>query len=88
MNSAEIKQRITQKLNSLNTDQLALVDNLLSQLTVYLNKTPTTDAEQPDPLASLRNSDFIGCFSDDPNLASNSEAIAHQILSQSRDNQS
>lgn len=25
--------------------------------------------EEPDPLASLRNSNFIGCFSSDPDLA-------------------
>jgi hypothetical protein len=88
MNTAEIKQRITQKLNSLDIDQLALVDNLLNQLTSYLNKIATPKAsEQPDPLASLRNSDFIGCFSGDPDLATNSEEIAHQILSQTGDHQ-
>jgi hypothetical protein len=87
MNTAEIKQRITQKLNGLDIDQLALVDNLLNQLTSYLNKTDIQRSAQPDPLASLRNSDFIGCFSGDPDLATNSEEIAHQILSQTREHQ-
>jgi hypothetical protein len=87
MNTAEIKQRITQKLNGLDIDQLALVDNLLNQLTSYLNKTAIQQSAQPDPLASLRNSDFIGCFSGDPDLATNSEEIAHQILSQTREHQ-
>jgi hypothetical protein len=87
MNTAEIKQRITQKLNNLDIDQLTLVENLLNQLTAYLNKATGEEEEQPDPLASLRNSDFIGCFSGDPDLAKNSEEIAHQILSQAGDHQ-
>jgi hypothetical protein len=87
MNTTDIKQRITQKLNSLDIDQLALVDNLLNQLTSYLNKTATPKSAQPDPLASLRNSDFIGCFSGEPDLATNSEEIAHQILSQTGEHQ-
>jgi hypothetical protein len=86
MNTAEIKQRITQKLNELDADQLTLIDSLLNQITAHLYKTTPEDAEQPDPLASLRNSDFIGCFSGDPNLATDSEEIAHQILSRSGDN--
>jgi hypothetical protein len=87
MNTAEIKQRITQKLNNLDIDQLTLVDNLLNQLTTYLNKTTAKGIEQPDPLASLRNSNFVGCFAGDPDLATNSEEIAHQILSQTGDHQ-
>lgn len=87
MNTAEIKQRITQKLNNLDIDQLTLVENLLNQLTAYLNKATRQEEKQPDPLASLRNSDFIGCFSGDPDLATNSEEIAHQILSQTGDHQ-
>lgn len=86
MNTADIQQRITQKLNNLDIDQLTLVENLLDQLTAYLNKA-TRKEEDSDPLASLCNSDFIGCFSDDPDLATNSEEIAHQILSQTGNNQ-
>ncbi|MGQ9871960.1 hypothetical protein [Leptodesmis sp.] len=85
MDTAEIKQKITQKLNDLDIDQLTL--NLLNQLTAYLNKANRKEEKQPDPLASLRNSDFIGCFSGDPNLATNSEEIARQILSQTEDRQ-
>lgn len=87
MNTAEIKQRITQKLNNLDIDQLTLVENLLNQLTAYLNKATQKEEKQPDPLASLRNSDFIGCFSSDRDLATHSEEIAHQILSQAGDHQ-
>ncbi|OUC15163.1 MAG: hypothetical protein B0A82_08425 [Alkalinema sp. CACIAM 70d] len=84
MDATSIKQRITQKLNNLDIAQLTLVDNLLTQLTAYLNPTQST-TETADPLASLRNSDFIGCIADDPDLAANSEEIAHQILSQTQD---
>lgn len=87
MNTAEIRQRITQKLNNLDIDQLILVENLLNQLTAYLNKATKKEETQPDPLASLRNSNFIGCFSSDPDLATNSEEIAHQILTQAGDHQ-
>ncbi len=87
MDTAEIKQRITQKLNNLDIDQLTLVENLLNQLTAYLNKATRKEEKQSDPLASLRNSDFIGCFSSDPDLATNSEEIAHQVLSQTGDPQ-
>jgi hypothetical protein len=87
MNPAEIKQSITQKLSNLDIDQLTLVDNLLNQLTVYLGKAPRQDEQPADPLASLRNSDFIGCFSGDPDLATNSEAIAHQIFAKAGDHQ-
>jgi hypothetical protein len=33
-----------------------------------------------DPLAQLRNSDFIGCFEDDPDLAEKSEKITRDII--------
>lgn len=81
MTATELKQKIAQKLNSLDIEQLTLIDNLLSQLTSYLKKTTSPSETNHDPLASLRNSDFIGCFEDDPNLATNSEAIGHEILS-------
>ena len=84
MDATLIKQRITQKLNNLDITQLTLVDNLLTQLTVYLNP-PNSIVASLDPLASLRNSDFIGCIADDPDLAANSEELAHQILSQTQD---
>jgi hypothetical protein len=87
LNTTEIKQRITQKLNNLDIDQLTLVENLLNQLTAYLGRTTGKEEKQSDPLASLRNSDFIGCFSGDPDLATNSEEIGHQILTQSGDPQ-
>jgi len=38
-------------------------------------KTFENNDGDDDPLAELRNSDFIGCFSDDRNLAKNSEQL-------------
>ena len=48
------------------------------RITATLNNLTNND----DPLAKLRNSDFIGCIEYHPDLAEQSEAIAHQILSQ------
>jgi hypothetical protein len=87
MNTADIRQRITQKLNNLDFDQLTLVESFLNQFTAYLGKAFRREGKQPDPLANLRNSDFIGCFSDEPDLATNSEEIVHRILSQTGENQ-
>ncbi len=87
MESTEIKQRITKTLDNLNIEQLALVEKILTEITTYLktNKylenTSETSSNNDDPVAQLRNSDFIGCFSDDPDLSEKSENIAQEILS-------
>jgi hypothetical protein len=36
MNNLELKQKINQKLDQLNPEELTLVDNLLNQITSYL----------------------------------------------------
>ncbi|MFN9734946.1 MAG: hypothetical protein ACK544_13670 [Microcystis sp.] len=87
MNNIEIKQKINKKLDLLNTEELTLIDNLLNQITSFLKiKTPLDisskdNFENEDPLADLRNSDFIGCFSGEPDLAEKAEEIAQGILS-------
>jgi len=87
MNNIEIKQKINKKLDLLNTEELTLIDNLLNQITSFLKiKTPLDisskdNFENEDPLADLRNSDFIGCFSGEPDLAEKAAAIAQGILS-------
>ena len=87
MESTEIKQTITKSLDNLNLEQLALVEKILTEMTTdfktnkSLENTSETPSNNDDPLAQLRNSDFIGCFSDDPNLSENSENIAQRILS-------
>lgn len=74
MENADIKERINQTLDHLNSEQLALVERIFKKIT---SETPeNTD----DPLAQLRNSDFIGCFADEPDLAQKSEEIAQRIL--------
>jgi hypothetical protein len=86
MNNIEIKQKINEKLDLLNTEELTLIDNLLNQITSFLTTKKTLDIpakddlDNEDPLADLRNSDFIGCFSDEPDLAAKSEEIAQDIL--------
>jgi hypothetical protein len=88
MTNTEIKQRITANLNNLNTEELILVEKILTEITSYFQSNQITitldksHQNNDDPLAKLRNSDFIGCIEDEPNLAEKSEAIAHQILSQ------
>ena len=75
MNNIEIKQKINKKLDLLNPEELTLIDNLLNQITSFLKiKTPLDisskdNFENEDPLADLRNSDFLGCFSGEPDLA-------------------
>ncbi len=88
MQSTEIKQRITQKLDNLNPEQLVLVEKLLTEITAYfqtdksLEITESITENEDDPLAQLRNSDFLGCFDDEPDLAEKSEEIAQEIISQ------
>lgn len=87
MQSTEIKQRITQKLDNLNSEQLVLVEKLLTEITAYFQTDESLEikeaitANEDDPLAQLRNSDFIGCFEDEPYLAEKSEEIAQEIIS-------
>ena len=42
-------------------------------------------ALQPDPLAQLKQSKFIGCFSGDPDLASKSEERFQEIMNEKYD---
>ena len=71
MESTKIKQRITKTLDNLNLEPLALVEKLLTEINTYfktnksLENTSETPSNNDDPLAQLRNSDFIGCCSDD-----------------------
>ena len=87
MNNIESQQRINKKLALLNTEELTLIDNLFNQITSFLKiKTPLDisskdNFENEDPLADLRNSDFLGCFSGEPDLAEKAAEIAQGILS-------
>lgn len=88
MTNTTIKERITATLNNLTTEELTLVEKILTEITSYFQNNQNAKLSEKnqqnndDPLAKLRNSDFIGCIEDQPDLAEKSEAIAHQILSQ------
>lgn len=90
MNTIDIKQKITKTLDTLNDEQLSLVEKLLIKMTAYfqteqpLESSSDSRETTDDPLTKLRNSDSIGCFEDDPNLAEDSEKLAHEILSKGK----
>jgi len=82
MDTTDIKYRIAQTLENLSSEQLILVEKVLKEITDYFNpiKLPEVNETPSDPLAQLRNSDFIGCFEDEPDLAEKSEKIARDII--------
>lgn len=83
MNKLEIKERITANLENLTTEELRFIENLLNQFTSYLklkNAQDNLSNDNDDPLVELRNSDFIGCFSGEPDLAEKSEQIVRDII--------
>ncbi|MGI0483416.1 hypothetical protein ACN4EE_21870 [Geminocystis sp. CENA526] len=85
MNKLEIKKRITDNLDNLTIEDLTFIENLLSQLTSYLKtqkqQNNCSKNNEDDPLLELRNSDFIGCFSGETDLAEKSEQIVKDIIS-------
>lgn len=92
MNNPNIKQRITETLNQLSPEKLVLVEKAVQEIIANLpskqsGKISSQATHGNDILAELRNSDFIGCFSDDSDLAENSEKIAHKILSKNQSNE-
>jgi hypothetical protein len=60
MTKAEIKQRITEKLENLTAEELILIDDLLTNLNSYfqnqnrLNKIPPTETERKQLIKSLQ----------------------------------
>ena len=80
MNKLEIKKRITDNLDNLTIEDLTFIENLLNQFTSYLKtqkqQNNLSQNNNDDPLSELRNSDFIGCFSGEIDLAEKSEQIA------------
>jgi hypothetical protein len=85
MTEAEIKQRILKSLDDFNLKELTFVEKILKEINDYFksNKSLSFNSgylPENDPLAQLRNSDFIGCFSDEPDFAEKSEKIAKVIL--------
>jgi hypothetical protein len=89
MIETQIREKIQNKLNELDFQELVFVDSLLSNVAAYLQETKQTlkaNNQNPkvDSLPSLKDSDFIGCFVDEPNLSEKSEQLAQLILSQQK----
>ena len=89
MTEIEIREKIQNKLNELDFQELVFVDKLLSNITGDLQEIKQTlkvnnQHLKVDPLPSLKDSDFIGCFVDEPDLSEKSEQLAQLILSQQK----
>ena len=89
MTETEIREKIQNKLNELDFKELVFVDKLLSNITDDLQEIKQTlkvnnQHLKVDPLPSLKDSDFIGCFVDEPDLSEKSEQLAQLILSQQK----
>jgi hypothetical protein len=89
MTETEIREKIQNKLNELDFQELVFVDKLLSNITDDLQEIKQTlkvnnQHLKVDPLPSLKDSDFIGCFVDEPDLSEKSEQLAQLILSQQK----
>jgi hypothetical protein len=87
MNAIDLRQQIDQKLANLTIEELALVDKLLLDLKLYFQspsrgRVIQTPPVEDDPLALLRDSDFVGCFSGSPDLAEKSEEIVGEIFNE------
>ena len=86
MIEATIRKKIQDKLNKLDLQELIFVDRVLTDITTYLNQKDVTEnsinnPQNQDSSISLKDSDFIGCFADDPDLSEKSEHLANLILS-------
>ena len=86
MNNSKLKQEIEQNLSQISPDNLKIIAEFVEfikqkQDTIKTNRSATIKNHE-DPLAELRNSDFIGCFSGEPDLADKSEETAKAILAE------
>jgi len=92
MDHTTLKQKIIKSLDQLNSEQLAFLEKVVREITTYLNSEQQVEVSkkitqnEKDPLAQLRNSDFIGCFDDTPDLAEKSEVLAREIWSKNETN--
>ncbi len=89
MTEAQVRDKIQNKLDELDFQELVFVYNLLSNITDDLHKIKQTikvnnQHLKVDSSASLKDSDFIGCFVDEPDLSEKSEQLAQLILSQQK----
>ncbi|HBK24012.1 MAG TPA: hypothetical protein DDZ60_16400 [Planktothrix sp. UBA10369] len=66
-----------------NQDAATLLNRtLIEAINTYYQQIQVSN---PDPLAQLRQSKFIGCFNGDPDLAANSKANFQAIMNEKYD---
>ncbi|AUC61820.1 hypothetical protein AA637_11975 [Cyanobacterium sp. HL-69] len=75
----QLKQVFPQLSELSEDEQEKIAQVIMTTIEKQQNAKKTTESD--DPLAELRNSDFIGCFSDEPDLAEKSEQISQEIIS-------
>jgi hypothetical protein len=86
MSNINLRQEIEENLSQISPDNLKVIAEFVEfikqkQGTIKTNMSATIKNDE-DPLAELRNSDFIGCFSGEPDLGEKSEEIAKAILAE------
>lgn len=75
-------ENVLNKLSELSeAEQEAIAQMILTTIEDKKLENNKMSSDNNDPLAELRNSDFIGCFSGEPDLAEKSEQIAQEIIS-------
>lgn len=73
-------EKAISKLSELSESEQETIAQIIIT-TIENKKEEKNGYVEDDPLAELRNSDFIGCFADEPDLAEKSEQIAQDIIS-------
>ena len=81
MTFLELRQQIDRTLETFTAEELILANQLLETLKAYFESTKSLGSSNidRDPLEGLRNSDFVGCFSAESDLAQNSKAILQTL---------
>ena len=77
--NARLDPEHSQKLEQLRKYTKLSVSDIVKRAIDVMYAQQTADPKMK--LKTLLNSDFIGCFSDEPDLSENSEDIAQRILS-------
>ncbi|MGY6529503.1 MAG: hypothetical protein ACXITR_06195 [Cyanobacterium sp.] len=72
-------QQAMVRLSLLSEDEQKKIAEMIL-ITIDKQENTTKINKNDDPLAELRNSNFIGCFSDEPDLAQKSEQISQEII--------
>jgi hypothetical protein len=87
MSATQLRQKIVEQLDTLSLEELVFIDKLIVDLKSYFQtkqvlKIDKNVPEPEDPLALWRDSDFVGSFEAEPDLAAQSEQILQTLLTQ------